>query len=150
MSKASQISLIAMVALFACRPAPVSEPFAEVVFSTKPTPAPADILMGCETQEAISYRSLLVLLPPWDQEYPKSMLDLGFTLEETKETRCLQAAEAMFLELALAYPNRKEALRATLEVGALSLYLKEPSAQLDRVLAPYADRGARLLEAAKT
>lgn len=104
--------------------------------------------MGCQTEETRGFLSLLTLLPPWDREYPKAMSELGFVLEESKETNCLQAAKALFIELALAYPAREEALRATLEVGALLLYLKEPAEGLEKLLV-FPERGARLLEVAK-
>jgi hypothetical protein len=78
------------------------------------------------------------------------MLELGFALEDGKTPQCLQAAKQIFFELSMAYPNQKEALRATLEVGAISFFLQEPAKELEDILSRYADRNARMLEIAKS
>jgi hypothetical protein len=113
-------------------------------------PTPSDLLQGCSPPEALQLRAFLGLLPPWDKERPPTMLALGFALEGGKTPECMQAAKQLFFELSMAYPNQKEAKRATLEVGAISLFVQEPAKELEQILGQYADRNARLLEVSKS
>jgi hypothetical protein len=142
--------LLSVISLVSCHPKSPPPTLPTEYASAAPKPAPADLLQGCSPPEALQLRSFLGLLPPWDKERPSTMLALGFALEESKTPECLQAAKQMFFELSIAYPNQREARRATLEVGAISLFLQEPAVELEQILGQYANRSARLLEVSKS
>ena len=142
--------LLAVISLVSCHPKSAPPTLPTEYASAQPKPAAADLLQGCSPPDALQLRSFLGLLPPWDKERPSTMLALGFALEDGKTPECLQAAKQLFFELSLAYPNQKEARRATLEVGAISFFLQEPAKELEQILGQYADRGARLLEVSKS
>jgi hypothetical protein len=142
--------LLSVFLLSSCHPMSAPPTLPTEYASAAPKPAPADLLQGCTPPEALQLRSFLSLLPPWDKERPPTMLALGFALEDGKTPECLQAAKRLFFELSVAYPNQKEALRATLEVGAISFVVQEPAKELEQILAQYTDRSARLLAVAKS
>jgi hypothetical protein len=141
--------LLACLFLSACPKAPQSALQVEFA-SPEELPVAAKLSEGCNQEEAEQLSVFIGLLPPWDKERPPAMLELGLALEKSDEVVCLKAAKRVFFELAMVYPNQRESLRATLEVGAISQHLKEPADQLEAILSRYENREARLVEIAKS
>jgi hypothetical protein len=117
-------------------------------------PAGASLVGGCAPQDAglaseISQRAaLLGILPPWDRERPEEMFALAEALGASPEAACQEAAQALYVEIVLAYRAHPKALGSFALAGLLSARRKEAQPALVALLGQERNAGELLVQAA--